>query len=108
MSDIEYPLDRPLAVPDIDFGCDPLHDIHNLMTELRERGRFFPVRCRSETALLVTRFDDVRAGFDDEEAVPLFASARKFAEKAQGRSLFSMTGEEHRVHRALVSAAFTS
>jgi cytochrome P450 len=108
MSDIDYPLDRPLAVPDIDFGTDPLYDIHALMADLRERGRFLPVRCRSETALLVTRFDDVRAGFDDEKAVPLFASARRFAEKAQGRSLFSMTGEEHRLHRALVSAAFTS
>ncbi|HLG89399.1 MAG TPA: cytochrome P450 [Alphaproteobacteria bacterium] len=108
MSGVDYPLDRALALPDIDFGADPLYDIHALMAELRERGRFFPVRCRSETALLVTRFDDVRAGFDDEEAIPLFASARKFAEKAQGRSLFSMTGEEHRLHRALVSAAFTS
>ena len=108
MSDVDYPLDRDLAVPEIDFGTDPLHEIHSLMAVLREQGRFFPVRCRSETALLVTRFDDVRAGFDDEEAVPLFASARKFAEKAQGRSLFSMTGEGHRVHRALVSAAFSS
>src|SRR5579862_6858306 len=108
MSDVDYPLDRDLAVPEIDFGTDPLHHIHPLMAELREQGRFFPVRCRSETALLVTRFDDVRAGFDDEDAVPLFASARRFAEKAQGRSLFSMTGEEHRLHRVLVSAAFTS
>ena len=108
MSGIDYPLDSALAAADIDFGTDPLHDIHALMTELRERGRFCPVRCRSETALLVTRFEDVRAGFDDEDAVPLFASARRFAEKAQGRSLFSMTGEEHRLHRALVSAAFTS
>jgi cytochrome P450 len=104
---IERPLEREIVHPEIDFATDPLPNIQTLTGALREQGRFFPVKRHGETALLVTRFDDVSFAFGDEKDIPLWAGAKKFAEPAQGRSLFSMTGEEHRVHRALIAAAFT-
>jgi cytochrome P450 len=104
----EQPLEREVVHPEIDFATDPLPNIQALTGDLREQGRFFPVKRHGETALLVTRFDDVSFAFGDEKDIPLWAGARKFAEPAQGRSLFSMTGDEHRMHRALIASAFTS
>jgi len=103
----ERPLEGELLHPEIDFATDPVPDLQALTGALRERGRFFPVKRHGETALLVTRFDDVSFAFGDEKDLPLWAGAKKFAEPAQGRSLFSMTGDEHRMHRALISSAFT-
>jgi len=101
-------MDGSVLYPEIDFATDPLPDIQALTGGLREEGRFFPVNRHGEKALLVTRFDDVSFAFGDEKDIPLSAGAKKFAEPAQGRSLFSMTGDEHRMHRALVSSAFTA
>jgi cytochrome P450 len=108
MSMIERPMDGAIVHPEIDFATDPLPHIQALTGSLRETGRFFPVTRHGEKALLVTRFDDVSFAFGDETDIPLSAGAKKFAEPAQGRSLFSMTGDEHRMHRALVSSAFTA
>ncbi len=107
MTAIERPLDQPVVHPDVDFATDPVPDLQALTGALREQGRFFPVKRHGETALMVTRFDDVSFAFGDETDIPLSAGAKKFAEPAQGRSLFSMTGDEHRMHRALIAAAFT-
>ena len=107
MSTIERPMDRDIVYPEIDFATDPLPNIQALTGDLREQGRFFPVMRHGEKALLVTRFDDVSFAFGDEKDIPLSEGAKRFAEPAQGRSLFSMTGDEHRTHRALVSSAFT-
>lgn len=108
MTAIERPMDGDVIYPEIDFATDPLPNIQALTGSLREQGRFFPVRRHGDKALLVTRFDDVSFAFGDERDIPLSAGAKKFAEPAQGRSLFSMTGDEHRRHRALVSSAFTA
>jgi cytochrome P450 len=104
---VEHPMERDIVHPEIDWATAPVPDLHALMADLRARGRFHPVRRQGKKALLVTRFADVHVGFGDEQAMPLYAGARLFAEPAQGRSLFSMTGEEHRLHRSLVAAAFT-
>jgi len=108
MTVIERPTDGDVIHPEIDFATDPLPDIQALTGSLREKGRFFAVKRHGEKALLVTRFDDVSFAFGDEKDIPLSAGAKKFAEPAQGRSLFSMTGDEHRMHRALISSAFTA
>jgi cytochrome P450 len=107
MTEIERPLERERVHPEIDFATSPVPDLQALTGALRERGRFFPVNRHGETAILVTRFDDVAFAFGDEADIPLSAGAKRFAEPAQGRSLFSMTGDEHRLHRALIASAFT-
>jgi cytochrome P450 len=108
MTAVERPMDGDIIYPEIDFATDPLPNIQALTGALREQGRFFPVTRHGEKALLVTRFDDVSFAFGDEKDIPLSEGAKRFAEPAQGRSLFSMTGDEHRMHRALVSSAFTA
>jgi cytochrome P450 len=105
---IEQPMERDVIHPEIDFATDAMANIQALTSALREEGRFFPVTRYGQKALLVTRFDDVSFAFGDEKDIPLFEGAKRFAEPAQGRSLFSMTGDEHRTHRALVSSAFTA
>ena len=105
---IERPMERDVIYPEIDFATDKMANIQTLTGALREEGRFFPITRHGQKALLVTRFDDVSFAFGDEKDIPLFEGAKRFAEPAQGRSLFSMTGDEHRTHRALVSSAFTA
>ena len=105
--EIERPMDMDIVHPEIDFATDPVPNLQQITGALRERGRFFAVNRHGEKAILATRFDDVNFAFGDETDIPLSAGAKKFAEPAQGRSLFSMTGDEHRLHRALIAAAFT-
>jgi len=93
--------------PEIDFGAAPLEDFHDRMAELREQGkRVVPVRFIKDIAWIILRYDDVEAAYADEENLPAAAAYRRHSEPTMGRTLLAMEGEEHRVHRLLMSAAF--
>lgn len=93
--------------PDINFGYDPLDNLYDVIAELREAGhRVVPVNYIDGIAWLLLRYDDVDAAFSDEENLPGAPAYRRHSEPAQGRTVQAMQGEEHRINRALVSAAF--
>lgn len=98
----------PLAEPDI--GTDPLPGdaLHRLMAEVRERGPLVPVRFFGTTALLVTRFDDVREAFRDDASLPGGPTYVMTVESIVGRTFISMDGREHHLHRRLAMPAFQS
>ena len=96
-----------VVFPEIDFGIDDVPDLHERMAALREAGhRVVPVRYIGGVAWLILRYDDVAAAYMDDDGLPAAAAYRRHSEPVQGRTLLSMSGDEHRVNRLLVSKAF--
>lgn len=97
-----------MALPDI--GTAPLagETLHRLMAELREHGPVVPVPFYGMTALLLTRFDDVREAFGNDAELPGGPTYRMTIEPVVGRTFISMDGPEHHVHRKLAMPAFQS
>jgi len=96
---------QPL-LPEIDFAHAVAPDLHEIMDELRREGPVVPVRFHDETAYLVTRYEDVRAAFADEEHFAAEAFFSVHAEPSMGRTMQSMSGDLHRRNRGLVSPSF--
>lgn len=88
---------------DIDFGSDPLPDLHAILRDVREQTRFARARFFGNPATLITRYDDVRAAFRDDEAFPSRAFQEPNTVPITGPNLLSMTGHEHRVKRKLIA-----
>ncbi len=98
------------AHPTLDLGMDllPGDELHTALGELRESGRVVPVRFFGTEAQLVTRFDDVKESFRDDEHLPAGATYQMHTEPVVGRTFISMDGKEHDRHRALATPAFRS
>jgi cytochrome P450 len=95
------------ALPQIDFGRDEVPDLDALVAGLQDAGeRVVPVRYLGSTAWLILRHEDVGRAFRDNTRFPASAAHLRYSLPVQGRTLLCMDGEEHRIHRALVAAAF--
>ncbi len=97
MRDAEY---------ELDFGSDALPDLHAILREIREETGFARVRFHGQPATLITRYDDVRAAFRDDDAFPSRAFQEPNTVPVTGPNLLSMTGQEHRVKRKIIAEAF--
>jgi len=95
-----------IAMPEVDFGADPLEDLYERIAVLRDQGkRVVPVRYIGETAWLVLRYDDVTSAFADEKRLPAADAYERTGMPSMGRILMAMRGEQHRVNRALAGSA---
>ncbi|MCJ7437456.1 MAG: cytochrome P450 [Acidimicrobiia bacterium] len=94
----------------VDFGLDllPSEELHAVLADLREAHRVAPVRFFGTEAVLVTRFDDVKEAFRDDEHLPGGATYQMHTEPVIGRTFISMDGTEHDRHRQLATPAFRS
>ena len=95
------------ALPGVDFGRDELPDLEERLAALIAAGeRVVPVCYLGGTAWLILRHEDVSRVFRDARQFPAAAANQRYSLPVQGRTLLCMEGEEHRIHRALVAAAF--
>ncbi len=94
----------------VDLGLDPLpgEELHAVLGELREAHRVAPVKFFGADAALVTRFDDVKEAFRDDEHLPGGSTYQMHTEPVVGRTFISMDGTEHDRHRQLATPAFRS
>jgi len=95
-----------IPTANVDFSDESISDLHALLRELRSQSPMWWVRLFGRNALLVLSYDLVQAAFADERALPGATTYRDSAEKAMGRMLLSMEGEQHRLHRAMISPPF--
>jgi len=94
------------AMPEVDFGTDPLEDLYERIAVLRDQGhRVVPVRYIGDVAWLVLRYPDVAEIFADEKRLPAAAAYERTGMPAMGRILMAMRGEQHRVNRALAGGS---
>jgi len=99
-----------MSTSTIDFGVDPLpgEELHGALAALREEHRVAPVRFFGSDAVLITRFDDVKEAFRDDEHLPGGSTYQMHTEPVIGRTFISMDGTEHDRHRQLATPAFRS
>jgi cytochrome P450 len=95
------------VMPDVDFGVDPIEDFYERTAVLQAEGRrVAPVRFNGGLAWLILKHDDLTAAYSDEEGLPAAPAYERHTVPIEGRTLLAMTGDEHRIQRALVSSAF--
>lgn len=99
-----------MSTATVDLGLDPLpgDELHAVLADLREAHRVAPVRFFGTDAMLVTRFEDVKEAFRDDEHLPAGATYQMHTEPVVGRTFISMDGKEHDRHRQLATPAFRS
>lgn len=93
-------------MPHIDFARDDLANLHEVLDELRVHGPVVPVNYHGAPVWLISRFEELRRAFADEEHFMAAAAYRLHSQPAHGRTMQSMSGNEHRVNRGLVSSPF--
>jgi cytochrome P450 len=102
--------DQPHVVPlmpEVDFGVDPIEDFYERTAALQATGRrVVPVRFNGGVAWLILKHADLAEAYSDEEGLPAAPAYERHTVPIEGRTLLAMTGEEHRIQRALVSAVF--
>jgi cytochrome P450 len=92
---------------DVDFGVDPIEDFYERTAALQAAGkRVVPVRFNGAIGWLILKYDDLAAAYADEENLPAGPAYERHTVPIEGRTILAMTGEEHRIHRALVQGAF--
>jgi cytochrome P450 len=94
------------SLPDIDFAYDELPDLHEVLDTLRQQGPVVRVKYHKQPAWLILSHRELHQAFSDEEH---FAAARAYrihSEPSMGKTIQTMSGEQHRVNRALVSRPF--
>ncbi|MDX1733125.1 MAG: cytochrome P450 [Halioglobus sp.] len=94
------------ALPGVDFFRDEVEDLHEMVEHTRAMGTVVPVVYAGRRNWLINDYDTVKAAFSDEEHFSSESFYKFASQPMQGRTLQVMSGEEHRVNRALVSRTF--
>ncbi|MCF2532358.1 cytochrome P450 [Yinghuangia soli] len=90
----------------IDFAFDDILDVHAVLAGLRAKKPYAVVPWAGVRALLLLTHELVTAAFKDEASFPSAAIYSATTEAVLGHTIQCMTGEEHRINRALVAPAF--
>jgi cytochrome P450 len=100
------PMETENAIPGVDFFSDEAENLHELVEKTRELGSVVPVVYAGRRNWLLNDYDTVKAAFSDEEHFSSESFYSFASQPMQGRTLQVMSGEEHRINRALVSKTF--
>ena len=87
-------------------GDSEVADFHQIVADLRAHRPVAPVNFHGQTAFLLTRHEDVLEGFRMEEAFNLREMHKVATFPTMGENIMGMEGEQHRIHRELVSLPF--
>jgi len=94
-------------MPNVDFGVDPIEDFYERTAALQAAAkRVVPVRFNGGIGWLILKYSDLARAYSDEQNLPAAPAYERHTVPIEGRTILAMTGEEHRIHRALVQGAF--
>ena len=91
-------------VDGIDFALDDQPDLHDMLARLRSRRDYAIVPFGGTRAILLLTQELVAAAFKDEDTFPAAAAYSLTTGPVWGKTIQCMSGREHRVNRAIVSA----
>ena len=94
------------VIPGIDFFFDEVQNLPELIEGTRQYGTVVPVSYAGNRNWLVNDYDTVKQVFSDEEHFASEAFYKFASQPMMGRTMQAMSGNEHRVNRALVSKTF--
>ena len=99
------PAPAPL-MPHIDFAYDELPNLHDILEELRAYGPVVSVKNHGVPTWLILDHAELNRAFTDEVHFDPSDGYLAMTEIPMGRNLLALTGEEHRVTRAMVAPSF--
>ena len=99
------PAPAPL-MPHIDFAYDELPNLHDILEELRAHGPGVSVKNHGAPTWLILDHAELNRAFTDEAHFDPSDGYLAMTEIPMGRNLLALTGEEHRVTRAMVAPSF--
>jgi cytochrome P450 len=95
-----------VLMPEIDFAYDDALDLHERLSELRGHGPVVPVRYHGDRVWLILDHALLKQSFEDYVHFDPAQGYSLISGPSQGRTLQTMSGEEHRVSRGLVAPPF--
>jgi cytochrome P450 len=93
-------------MPEIDFAYDEVIDLHDRLEALRAHGPVVPVKYLGAPVWLILDHAELDLAFNDLEHFDPRDGYKVISEPSMGRTLQTMTGDEHRVNRASVAPPF--
>jgi cytochrome P450 len=96
----------PVLMPDLDFAHDEALDLHDRLATLRQHGPVVPVRYHGDRVWLILDHALLKQAFEDYAHFDPARGYSIIAEPSQGRTIQTMTGDEHRISRILVAPPF--
>lgn len=99
------PATAPL-MPHIDFAYDELPNLHEILEELRAHGPVVSVKNHGSPTWLILDHAELNRAFTDNVHFDPSEGYLASTEIPMGRNLLALTGEEHRVTRAMVAPSF--
>jgi len=93
-------------MPEIDFGYDEVPDLHELIEQLRAHGPVVRVKYLGEPVWAILDHAELNQAFHDLEHFDQAEGYKIIAEPSMGHNLQTMSGEEHRINRAMVNGMF--
>jgi len=95
-----------MLMAEVDFAHDDVPDLHQRLEELRRHGPVVPVRYHGERVWLILDHAPLKQVFEDYDHFDPARGYSLIAEPSQGRTIQTMSGEEHRISRGLVTPPF--
>ena len=99
-------MNTELQCPDVDFALDAVPNLHELIDAMRPVGPVVRVKYLGEPVWLINSYAELREAFADEEHFAAAAAYKIHSEPSMGKTIQTMSGEQHRINRALVSRPF--
>ena len=93
-------------LPELDFAAEDLPDLHEVLAELRAKGPISPIVFAGETIWLVNDYAHVRRFIQDDSDLSAPAAYEIIVKPSAGTVLPTMTGQQHRRNRLVVSKVF--
>ncbi len=92
--------------PDLDFALDPLPDLYDVLEEFRALGPAVPVLFATRPLWMIVGHEAVKAAMTDEAHLSTAEAYKRSLGRTMGPVMATMTGNEHRKNRGVVSAVF--
>lgn len=96
----------PVLMPDIDFSRGEIPDLHERITELRREGPVVRVMFHGAPTWFILDHDVLTDAFLDIENMDPAQGYLEIAAPTMGRTVQTMSGDEHLLHRSLVNHPF--
>jgi len=95
-----------VELPDVDFAYHELPNLHEVLDGLRPLGPVVRVTYHHQPAWLILSYKELHQAFSDEKHFECARAYRIHSEPSMGKTIQTMSGDQHRVNRALVSRPF--
>ncbi len=90
----------------LDFAYDEIPNLHDVLETLRQEGPVVSVKYHGSPTWLILDHAELTQAFTDNIHFDPSAGYLAVTELPMGRNLLALTGEEHRVTRAMVAPSF--